>query len=98
MSDIETAKEMLARSAFTCVLCKGDVVYTSTKHGVAPLLEWIDSGKDLQGFSAADKVVGKAAALLFILTRVTEIYAPIMSETAIYEFSKLESSILAMPG
>ena len=38
---------------------------------------------DLKGFSAADKVVGKAAAILYVLLKVEAVYAPVMSEGAI---------------
>lgn len=45
-------------------MCKGSTIYISTERGVKPLIDRIDDGTDLQGFSAADKVVGKAAAFL----------------------------------
>jgi hypothetical protein len=87
MNDIEKAKELLQHGKYTCVLCKGDTVYTSTLRGVAPMVEWISSGKDLNGFSAADKIVGKASAMLFLLAGVKEVYAPVMSEEAINTLS-----------
>ena len=59
-------------------------MYSSTECGVKPLLDFIENGPDLTGFSAADKVVGKAAALLYVLLGVKEVYAPVMSETALY--------------
>ena len=74
---------MLDEGRYTCVLCKDDMVYTSTERGVKPLLTWYGSGINLKGFYAADKVVGKAAAFLYILLGVAEIYAPVMSEGAI---------------
>lgn len=42
----------------------------------------LDSGIDLRGFSAADKVVGKATAFLYCLLGVRAVYAPIVSESA----------------
>ncbi len=82
MSDIERAKQLLYSGGYTCVLCRGDAVYTSTERGVAPMLEWLDNGAELHGFSAADKVIGKAAAMLFVLAGVSEIYSDIMSASA----------------
>lgn len=58
-------------------------MYTSTERGVKPLLNWLDRGTDVKGFSAADKVVGRAAAFLYILLGVKEVYAPVMSQGAI---------------
>jgi len=83
MSDIENAKINLQNSDFTCVLCKGDTVYSSTVSGISPMIEFISSGKDFKSFSAADKIVGKAAAMLFVLAGIKEVYAPVMSEAAV---------------
>ena len=88
MHDWERAKERLQSMGCTCVVCKGEQVYTSKKRGVAPLLEWISDGVALRGFSAADKVVGKAVALLFALAGVRQVYAPVMSEAAVHVFSQ----------
>lgn len=77
------AKEKLAEGTYTCVLIRKSITYLSAERGVKPLLNWLTSDTDLQGFSAADKVVGKAAAFLYILAGVREVYAPVMSEAAI---------------
>lgn len=48
-----------------------------------PLLEWLSKSPELlKGACAADKVVGKAAALLMIYGGVSEIYAEVISESA----------------
>ena len=80
MTDIQTAKENLA--GHTVCLVKGESIIKSTKRGVAPLLEFIDGGGDFSGFSAADKIVGKAAALLYARLGVKEVYAEVMSRPA----------------
>ena len=82
-TDLKKAAEFLNNGEYTCVLCKGEEVLTSTKRGVTPLIDWIDNSADLKGFSAADKVVGKAAAILYVLLKVEAVYAPVMSEGAI---------------
>lgn len=87
-TDTEKAKELLFSGKYTCVLCKGEMVYTSSQRGVAPLLSWINSNTDLKEFSAADKVVGKAAAFLYVLLGVKEVYAEIISEPAWETFNK----------
>ena len=63
-TDIEKAKKLLADGSYTCVLCKGDTVRTSSLHGIRPLLGWIHEETDYHGFAAADQIVGKAAAFL----------------------------------
>lgn len=83
MNNFDEAKEQFETGAYSCVLCKDGTAYTSTKRGVAPLLEWVTQGVDLKGFSAADKIVGKAAAFLFVTSGVKEVYASVMSKTAI---------------
>lgn len=83
MTDMEHAKTLLLKDDHTCVLCKGDAVHISDKNGIAPMVGFLTEGTDLKGFSAADIVVGKAAALLFALAGVKEIYAHVLSERAI---------------
>lgn len=83
MNNFDEAKELFKTGNYSCVLCKDGTAYTSTKRGVAPLLEWVTQDVDLKGFSAADKIVGKAAAFLFVTSRVKEVYASVMSKTAI---------------
>lgn len=83
MSDLEKAKELLKSEELTCALCSGGNVLTSRKRGVAPLLEWLDEGRSLGDYSAADKVVGNGAAFLYVLLGVKEIYADVISKSAL---------------
>lgn len=82
-SDLKRAAELLGGGAYTCVLCRGEETVFCTERGVKPLLGLIDGGKDWKGSSAADKVVGKAAAFLYVLLGVAEVYAPVMSKAAV---------------
>ncbi len=74
--------DALSNGEYTCVLCKGDVVYTSKETGIKPLMKWLDEKNDLKGFCAADKIVGRAAAFLYILMGVSEVYAGVMTTEA----------------
>lgn len=87
-SDLLKAKKMLHEGAYTCVLCKSDKVYTSNERGVKPLLDWLDSNININDFCAADKVIGKAAAFLYVLANVCEVYADVISEPAKAVFEK----------
>ena len=80
--DLEQARRILESGEYTCVLCRGSQVYTATARGVKPLVDWLDSGLDLSGFSAADKVVGRATAFLYVLLGVRAVHARVMSEPA----------------
>ena len=81
-SDLKRAVSLLESGGYTCVLCSEDKLFTSYDRGVKPLLEWIDSGTDMKGFSAADKVIGKAAAFLYVILGVKAVYANVMSKPA----------------
>lgn len=81
-TNLLNARSLLESGNYTCVLCRGDTVYTTTQRGVAPLLNWLDSGLDLTGFSAADRVVGRGAAFLYCVLGVKEVHARVMSQPA----------------
>jgi predicted transcriptional regulator len=88
MNDLEKAKKIYKSENHTCVLCKDDMIYTSDLKGIAPMVNFIEQNTDLNGFSAADKIVGKAATMLFISAGVTSVYADVMSKTAVSIFSE----------
>lgn len=81
-TDLKKARDLLAAGNYTCVLCREDTIYTTAERGVRPLLNWLDSGLNLRGFSAADRVVGRATAFLYCLLGVKEVYARVMSQPA----------------
>ena len=81
--DLETAKQLLLEKNYTCVLCKDGACVHSTLHGVRAPLAWIHDNTPLEGYSAADQVVGKAAAYLYKKIGVREIYAKTISDAAI---------------
>ncbi|MBQ9802831.1 MAG: DUF1893 domain-containing protein [Clostridia bacterium] len=83
MQDLITAKTVLKSGDYTCVLCRGACTHTATARGVAPLLQWLEDETDLRGFFAADKVVGGAAAFLYVLLGVAHVHACVISARAI---------------
>lgn len=91
MKDLFKAKELL-KNGHTCVLCKDDSVITTNERGVMPLVEWIDEGKVFTGYSVADKVIGKAAALLYVTLGVKKVYTPVLSQKAsdVFEEHQIE--------
>ena len=81
--ECQKALAKLKTDHLTCVLLHGETVYTSRLRGVRPLLDLIDGNVNCNGFSAADKVVGRAAAFLYILLGVSELYALTVSRSAL---------------
>ena len=86
--DLERAKTELDAGEYTCVLALGESIYTSTFRGVRPLVSWYESGLELCGYSAADKVVGRATAFLYVMLGVKAVYARVMSRGALEVLQK----------
>lgn len=88
MNNLERAKELLKSYGYTCVCCSDMETLTSKKRGVAPLLSWIENGRNLHEYSAADKVVGNGAAFLYILLKIKELHVNVVSRTAFETLTK----------
>lgn len=82
MTELDKAKKLLQSRAYTCVLVKDEMFHSSMERGVKPLVQWLHSGERFEGFYAADKVVGKGAAFLYVKLKVKAVYASVMSEPA----------------
>lgn len=82
MTDLDKAKAYLSAGC-TCAACRDDGSFESREKGVKPLLAWLDEGADLMGYSAADKVVGAGAAMLYCLLGVRRVHGKIMSVSAV---------------
>ena len=87
-TDLAKAKKILFDTGATCVLCRGKSRCESSLRGVMPLLDLLDTGMDFSGYAAADKVVGKATAVLYCLLGVSAVYTPVISEAALAIFQK----------
>jgi len=86
--NLNKAKRILNSENRTCVLCGNGTVFKSTLRGIQPLLDFLDSGTVFKGFSAADKVVGNAAAYVYVLMEIRDIYAAVISEAALNTLKK----------
>lgn len=78
MEDVLKAKELL-KDDKTLVFVKGNEIVDSTLSGIKPLIYFLNESKDLRGFSLADKIVGKAQAMLCIKAGIAEVYAKVLS-------------------
>lgn len=77
MNDVALAKSNLA--GHSIALCKEGKLLASDGRGVSPMIDFLQDGIDLSGYSVADKIVGKAAAMLFVKAGIKEVYAEILS-------------------
>lgn len=85
--DILKAKDILT-DGYTCVLVKDDVIYTSKETGIMPMMNFIGKNTDLNGFSVADKIVGKAVAMLFVFAGIKEVFTDVLSTSALDVLTK----------
>lgn len=90
MVDLDRAKTLLlADPSLGCVACNSNAeTLTGTGRGVRPLLQWLAAGQSLKGYSAADRVVGKGAALLYAKLGAKAVYAETMSEAGLDTLQK----------
>lgn len=107
MDDLQVAKEKLKRGESALVFVKYSIpIYETDIGGLGGFLKAIDElGNQLSGASVADRVVGKAAALLCAHSNVVAAYAITMSESGLkvlkennipFEFETLIPMILNM--
>ena len=77
MTDIQIAKANLA--GHSICLCKDGGIITDDGRGISPMMRLIAEGRDLSGYSAADVIVGKAAAMLFVKAGIVEVFGKVIS-------------------
>ena len=105
MQDLERARLRLEEKNLSLVVVKnGKVIFETESHGIKGFLEATELlGKELIGSSVADRVVGRAVALLFVYFRVSAVFAVIISMEGVrvlednnvfYQFEKCVPNIL----
>lgn len=76
-SDLACAQAAL-QEGHTCAFCIDGAVTASDERGILPLLRLCDDPPP-RGFCAADKIVGKAAAMLYAHLGASAVYADVLS-------------------
>ncbi len=76
-------KRLLARNDLACVVEKADQLIDYTGRGIAPLMDMIKEQQELKESILADRVIGKAAALLAVKIGFKAVYGIVMSERAL---------------
>lgn len=81
--NLQVARHNLHQQNYSCLIIRDqEIVFTSKESGVRPLLLYIEQKPHIPPslpLILADKVIGKAAALLAIFLNVKEIYTPLLS-------------------
>ena len=95
MTDLEKAKGILKGKNQALVIVKdGRTIFQSASSGINSLLQAVDKlGGQLSGASVADRVVGKAAALLLAFSRVACVYAATLSRKGLRTLRRHEISV-----
>ena len=79
---LSRAVTLLHSDSYTCILCDRDRILTSRSNGIAPLLTRIEDKEDLRGMVCADKIIGKAAAMLLLYGGVCAVHGDVLSVRA----------------
>jgi hypothetical protein len=84
MSDLDIAKSKLYEEELTLTIVKkGEVIFETDSHRISGFLGAIEKfGAKLEGASVADRVAGKAIALLCVYAKIKEVYAEVLSKKA----------------
>ncbi|NMB11357.1 MAG: DUF1893 domain-containing protein [Firmicutes bacterium] len=84
MRDIDLARDRLLEGQYSLVIVKqGKLLFTSRDQGIKPIYSAVTQlGEILKGAVLADRVIGKAAAMLCSLAQVKSVYAELISSKA----------------
>ncbi len=106
--ELRRAKEALdADATITLAVCRNGELTMSREKGIRPLLKFTQGGDELKNTCAADRIVGKAAAMLYVLTGVKEVFAEVLSKQGqtilerygiAHEYSTLTENIINRSG
>ncbi len=78
----------------TCVIFKDHQYKTTAERGLKPLLSWYyDDRAFLEGAMVADKVIGRAAAMIMIYAGIKEVHGKVMSKAALDVFTAHQTPV-----
>jgi len=79
-------KQKFNNSGLTCLIIKdGEEVFSSSDNGILPIVQGVSK---MKGAIVADKVIGKAAALICVHGGAVSVYANVMTTSAAEVFSE----------
>lgn len=85
MKDIDIAVELLEKEKLALAIVKdGKVIFSSSDKGIKPLYTAVKEQKnELEGSSVADRVTGRAAAMLCSYAGIKQLKTKLISDNAI---------------
>ena len=99
MNLIKKGRRILVENGYTFVALKKDEIYSSTLHGIKPLMSKIFvSNAYFKDYVVIDRVIGRAAALLLIRSKVKYIHGFILSEPAKDLLEQYNPTIIVITG
>ncbi len=105
MQDLDIARNELHSKGLTLVVVKGGkIIYETHSHRISGFMEAIDKfERDVEYSCVADRVVGKAVALLCVYASIEGVYAEVLSRQAqavlenqkvFYQFGEVVDTVL----
>lgn len=86
--DKESAIKQFNDESLTCLIYNDDTIYTSKDRGLKPLIYIVENKVDLCGYNAIDKIVGNAAAIIYVKIGIESVHTPVLSKSAFETFKK----------
>jgi hypothetical protein len=85
MNDLELAQQTFHAGPLAFVLVKnGAILRSGTRDGIGELIQAMDAlGEAAHGASLADKIVGKAVAMVARSAQIRAVYSPLASQAAL---------------
>jgi hypothetical protein len=107
MQDLAIAKNRLNEKSLTlCIAKNGEIIFETSLPKISGFFDALENFREqLEGASVADRVVGKAIALLCVFAKVKAVYArtlgkkaeAVLEENAVYhEWENLVDNVLAV--
>ena len=86
---------MIREKEADCIVVNNErILYSASGKGIKPLLTvYLENPKYLMDSFVADKVIGKAAAMILCMGKVKEVYADRMSEKALELLEKYRINV-----
>lgn len=80
---------MLSLRGRVCCAVYKDSLCLSSERGLKPLILWLEEDSEfLRGAVVADKIIGRAAAMIMVRSGVCEVYGNVMSNGAVSIFEE----------
>ena len=93
VSEMFCAKQMLQMGGYSLVVCTKECVFVTEDGGIRELLSLVDENQ-WQGATAADRIVGKAAAMLFAKLESPKKSKPTPKPTIYLSYSSISTQYM----